>query len=197
MMFVTDFADLAVILPLAVLVGGSLAAIGWRREALAWTVAVGATLGAVLLLKIMTFAHPQAVLEGWSIGGGVGSPSGHTAAGTVAYGGLLTLAGTSRASRRRISLLAGTILAVAFGVTRLMVGNHSMGDVVVGAVLGLAGVSLFASLAGARQSATRLSSLAVPMAGTLLALLTFHGQRLPAEQALRTLVAEFRSGGAS
>jgi membrane-associated phospholipid phosphatase len=196
MVFLTDFADLAVILPLTVLVGAALATIGWRREALAWGLAVGGTLAAVLLLKMLAFAQPDPLLTGWSLGGGLGSPSGHTAAGTVVYAGLLTLAGRGGACRRSIAWLAGCMLAMAFGVTRLVVGNHSLADVLVGAALGLGGVTLFARLAGARPNATSGHSLVLPAAATLISLLTFHGQRLPAEQALRTLAAQLWPGGA-
>jgi membrane-associated phospholipid phosphatase len=194
MTFVTDFADLAVILPLAVLVAGSFAAIGWRREAFAWTVAVGSTLAAVFLLKMVIFAHPDALLADWSLGGGLSSPSGHTAAGTVVYAGLLTLAAQGRTSRRFIALLTGGALAAAFGVTRLVVGQHSLADVIVGAVVGLAGVWLLVWLASTRPTPASHGRLALPAAATLIALMTFHGQRLPAEQALRAVATQLWLG---
>ena len=76
MHFLTDFADLGVLLPLTALVALSLALVGMRREALAWTLAVTGTFGAMLVLKLMVFV----VLGSGSIRG-LGNPSGHTAAG--------------------------------------------------------------------------------------------------------------------
>ena len=54
--FLTDFGDQAVILPLAATVALIFLISGWRRGALAWTVAVSATLGVVLLLKLAFLA---------------------------------------------------------------------------------------------------------------------------------------------
>ena len=71
---ISDFADQAVTLPLAVGTGLLLAASGWRRGAIAWMVAIGATLGLIVLLKLRFFA-----CEG-------GNPSGHTAAAAAVYG---------------------------------------------------------------------------------------------------------------
>jgi len=47
--FVTDFADQAVVLPLALAIGVTLAVFGWSRAALAWVVAVGAIFGLTLV----------------------------------------------------------------------------------------------------------------------------------------------------
>src|SRR4051794_32189680 len=99
MLFFTDFADLGLVLPLAVLVALSLAAVRWRREALAWSVAVAGTLAAMLALKLAVFAYPG------HLAGAVRNPSGHTAAGIVVYAGLLALFGGRSATRARIALL--------------------------------------------------------------------------------------------
>ena len=52
---VTNFADQAVILPLAVGIALVFALSGWRRGALAWTAAIGGTLALVLFLKLRFF----------------------------------------------------------------------------------------------------------------------------------------------
>jgi membrane-associated phospholipid phosphatase len=189
MLFLTDFADLAVILPLAAIVAVSLAAVGWRREALAWSVAVTGTLAAILLLKLLAFSEAGDFLDGR-----LDSPSGHTAAGTIVYAGLLTLLGRRLATRVRIALLAGAALALLFAVTRLKVGEHSLPDVLVGAAAGLAGVLVLARLAGARPAAARGAGLLVVGAIVVLVAATLHGHRLRAEEALRAIAAEFRSG---
>src|SRR5918997_4183426 len=117
MRFLTDFADLGLVLPLAALVALALAAVGWRREALAWSVAVAGTLAAVLALKLLALAYSG------QLGTALRSPSGHTAAGTVVYAGLLTLlAGRRLGSRTGIALLAGAALAALFGCARFVLG---------------------------------------------------------------------------
>src|SRR5829696_3108384 len=101
MRFLTDFADLGLVLPLAALVALALAAVGWRREALAWSVTVAGTLAAMLALKLAFLAHPGLH------GAAMRSPSGHTAAGVVVYAGLLALlAGRRPGTRAAIALLA-------------------------------------------------------------------------------------------
>src|SRR4051812_50120493 len=88
MHFLSDFADLGLVLPLAGLVALTLAALGRRREALAWCLAIPGTLGAMAVLKVLVFVviGPQA----WA---GLGNPSGHAASATVAYGGVAALVG--------------------------------------------------------------------------------------------------------
>ena len=118
--FLTDFADPGLLLPLAALVGATLAAVGRRRDALAWGLAVGGTFAAVLALKLLVFA-----LTGPLLGRGLRSPSGHTAAGTVVYAGLLALlAGRRPGARVRVGLVAGTAFGLLFGSTRLAPGRR-------------------------------------------------------------------------
>src|SRR5215211_6442054 len=110
MRFLTDFADLGLVLPVAALVALALAAVGWRREALAWSVAVAGTLAAMLVLKLAVLAYSG------HLGAGMRSPSGHTAAGTVLYAGLLALlVGRRLGTRTGVALLAGVALALLFG----------------------------------------------------------------------------------
>ena len=82
MNFLTNFADEAVVLPLAVGVTIALYALGWRRGALAWAVAVGGTLALMLALKLVEFACGPSLLR---------APSGHTAAAAVVCGGLAVM----------------------------------------------------------------------------------------------------------
>jgi membrane-associated phospholipid phosphatase len=185
-LFLTDFADPGLVLPLAALVALSLAAVGRRRQAFAWSLAVAGTLGAMLVLKASSFALAA---------GGFGNPSGHTAAGVVVYAGLLTLVGERFAPRLPVALLSGAALAALFGLTRLEVGGHTLPEVLVGAAVGMAGALALAGLAGPRRSETPKSGHAVVAAAALLAVLAFHGNRLHADAELRRVVSEFRSAG--
>ena len=192
MLFLTDFADLGLLLPLAGLVALSLAATGRRRDAFAWSLAVAGTFAAMLLLKVLFFAF-----AGPGAGGGLRNPSGHTAAGVVVYAGLLTLLGERFAPRVPIALLAGTAFGLLFGSTRLALRVHTLPDVLVGGAVGLAGALVLAKLAGPRRPAAPASGRAVVAAVALLGALTLHGHKLHAEAALRSIAAEVRSGGES
>src|SRR5690349_19214711 len=80
---ITDFADQAVVLPLAAVILGMFAFTQWWRGAIAWSAVVGSALALVLLFKLRFFACNQVLPEVL-----VRNPSGHTAAAAVVYGGL-------------------------------------------------------------------------------------------------------------
>lgn len=180
MQFLTDFADLAVVLPFAVVVGFALLLAGWRRGALAWAVVVPATLGAVLLGKLVVAAC-GAYLPFHALFHGLRSPSGHTASAAVVYGGLLSLLlPEPRDDQRRViaAIVIAGVFAVLFGGTRLALHVHTRSDVLVGAALGVAGALVLTRLAGPRPARLRL---ALPVAAGLLVVLLFHGRHLRAE----------------
>jgi membrane-associated phospholipid phosphatase len=177
MRFITDFADLAVLLPLTLCFGGGLAWQGWRRGAVAWAIAVTATLAAMLTLKLM-FVGCAAALGGFS-------PSGHTAAGTVFYGGLAGLWLRRRGVPAVVALpLSAGPAALLIGASRIAVNAHSLAEVGVGAVVGSAGVALLLRLAGMPQGGLRLGRLAVVLVALMLVL---HGLRLPVEPDIKAV----------
>lgn len=187
MLFLTDFADLGLVLPLAALVALSLAAVGRRRDAFAWSLAVAGTFAAMLLLKVLFAASAGPVAAG-----DLRNPSGHTAAGVVVYAGLLALLGERFAPRVPIALLAGAAFGLLFGATRLAMRVHTLPDVLVGGAVGLAGALALAKLAGPRRPDAPASGRAVVAAAALLGALTFHGHRLHAEAAIRSIAGEVR-----
>jgi len=142
--FLTDFADQAVILPLGLAVALALVVLGWRRGALVWLLTLCATLAAMLALKILVgvcAANLAAV--------GLRSPSGHTAAAAMVYGGLVALLGRAgRSGFGRVTLIAAAI-ALLIGLTRIGLGEHTAADVLVGGLTGCAGAVLLVRLAGA------------------------------------------------
>lgn len=172
--FLTDFADPAVILPMAFTVAVALALFGWRRGALAWIVSVGGTLAAMLVLKLVFNAC------GSAIGIAIESPSGHAAAATVTYGGLLVLLGAANA----VALAAAFAVAFVVGLTRLVLGMHTLPEAVVGGLVGLAGVLLMIRLVGG----TRCPVPRVALIAALLAVLVvFHGAHVHAEPTIHRL----------
>jgi membrane-associated phospholipid phosphatase len=180
--FVTDFADQAVVLPLAVAVCLGLLGLGWRRGAAAWGISVGGVLAVMFVLKMVVLAC------GWRTGwSNLVSPSGHTAAAAVVYGGLLalvlprTLAGTGAA------VLAGGGMALIFGLTRLALHVHTVSDVVVGASVGVAGAIVMRWLAGANPNRRMSPRLGLVV---LTVMFVFHGHRLEAESRIRWLALD-------
>jgi membrane-associated phospholipid phosphatase len=170
--YLTDFADQAVILPLVLAVAVALAVQGWRRGALIWLIVVGATFAATLTFKVVFLACSP--LFGPM---DVHSPSGHVAAATVVGGGLAAMIFRQRASILPVALLA----AVVIGVSRLVLGMHSFPEVVVGALIGLAGAVAMLRFAGPPPHLRIAPLVAVIVVVAAL----FHGLHLPAEAAIR------------
>src|SRR5690242_12261261 len=135
---VSDFADQGLILPLAVGIGLLLALSGWRRGALAWAVAIGATLVVIVLLKLRFFGCAP-VLDPEARG----NPSGHTAAAAAVYGGLAGLVVRVIRDDRLWSigaaLLVAGVLAAIIGQSRLLLDRHTVAEVLSGGAIGIAG----------------------------------------------------------
>ncbi len=174
MNFVTDFADQAVVLPVVAVVLALLAIQGWYRGAVAWLVAVAGTFGLVFVLKVGFLACAP-------VFGPVGlaSPSGHAAAATVVSGGLVALLTSRTVIVLPVALLAGVVI----GFTRLSLHVHSAPEVVLAVAIGVAGVFALIRLAGA-PPALRLRPI---MAAIVVVVVLLHGERLPAEGAIRSL----------
>lgn len=171
--FLTDFADQAVVLPVVVVIAAALAAQGWRRGALAWLFAVGATFGTMLALKLV-FLGCQVVFGPLSIH----SPSGHTAAAALLGGGVAVLA------RARLAATAGAAVfaAVTIGTTRVLLGAHSPAEVMLGGTTGVAGVLLLWTLVGPRPAGLRIRWV---LAAVVVVAALLHGTRMPAEVVIR------------
>ena len=183
MVFVTDFADQAVVLPLAAIVGLVLGVMGWWRGLIAWAVAVAGTLAIMLALKLLALFLAQEFDLGTPM-----SPSGHVASACVVYGGLAVL--LLRGSLPTPVLACIPIgIAVLMGCSRIALQAHDPSEVVMGAVVGVAGVIVLARAAGPRPRVVGWPVLGAA-ACTMLA---FHGLHLPAEAAIKSA---FAAGGA-
>lgn len=172
MQYLTDFADQAVILPLVLATAVALAVQGWRRGAMAWILVVTATFAAILILKLMFLACSP--LFGPI---DVRSPSGHVAAATVVAGGLAAILSRHSGSILAVALLA----ALVIGLSRLVLGMHSVPEVVLGALIGLSGAGALRHFAG---RAPRISPAPLVAVVVIVAAM-FHGLHLPAEAAIR------------
>ncbi len=171
MIFLTDFFDQAVVLPVVAAVAAVLALLGWWRGAIGWLLAVGVTFGAVLILKL-GFLACGPVFGPWSLR----SPSGHTAAAAMVAGGLAALA----AGRRSAAVPVAVLAAGMIGATRVALGFHSVAEVCLGGAIGVAGAALLPGLAGRRRARRPVALL---LAACVVAVV-LHGLRLPAEAAI-------------
>jgi len=182
MNFLTDFADQAVVLPVAGAVLLGLLLLGWRRGALAWAASVAGVQAVMLLLKLATLSCGR--YFAWS---GLVSPSGHTAAAAMVYGGLLTLLAPASAAGAALTAAFGGVIALVFGLSRIALRVHTPADVAVGAAVGVAGAVLMRRFSGTRPPALSVSWVAVP---AVLAMLAFHGSRLDAEPRIHWLAEQ-------
>jgi membrane-associated phospholipid phosphatase len=172
MMFLTDFADQAVMLPVVFALAIVLAIQGWRRGALVWLGVVLVTFSVMLVLKLVFLACTP-LFDPIDMH----SPSGHVAAATVVAGGLAALLTRRRASILPIAMLA----AVVIGMSRLVLGMHSLPEVALGALVGLAGAAALQALAGVPPPLRPARLFAVVVIVAAL----FHGMHLPAEAAIQ------------
>lgn len=172
MRYLTDFADQAVIIPLVVAIAVALAAQGWRRGAVTWLIVVGSTFVATLVFKLV-FLSCSPVFGPMD----VHSPSGHVAASSVVAGGLAVML-----TRRRASILPAAVLtAIMIGISRLVLGMHSLPEVIIGAIIGIAGAVALIHYAGKPPRLKPAPLIAV----TVIVAMLFHGLHLPAEAAIR------------
>ncbi len=176
--FLTDFADQAVILPLAAAIALLLVGTRWWRGLAAWALTVGGVLGTVGVLKAMCVACavPLAAID-------LRSPSGHTASAAIVFGGMAILAAPNR---RSIVVFAPLACAIVFGATRLFLQVHTVADVLAGGAVGIIGAAFLALLIGPDVPVRRWT-WPLPLAVLLL----LHGQHLPAEVAIRSWATNF------
>jgi len=179
MSFITDFADQAVILPLAGAIGVALLAEGWRRGAAAWALAIAGTFAVMLALKLLFMACAD------SFGTpSIHTPSGHVAAATVVAGGLAAVL----LGRRASVLPLAALVALVVGISRIMLGAHSPQEVLLGALVGMAGASALLLLAGKLPPALNVRRIAVIAVAVVV---VFHGLHLPAEAHIRATAFRF------
>ena len=175
MLFVSDFADQAVMLPLATVVVAALALMGWWRGAAAWLLAVGGTLTMMLIVKVGLVGLSEDYGSEYMI-----SPSGHVASACVVYGGMAMLLFRDRVPTFLLAVVPISA-AVIVGYSRVALMAHSVDEVVAGAIVGCIGLVVLTVVAGPRPRLTTWP-LMVTSACTVLAL---HGLHLPAEEAIR------------
>ena len=174
----TDFGDLAVLLPLVAVVTIWLLAVRQSITVLWWLSAVALCIGTTAILKIYFFICPPVV--------DLHSPSGHTSLSTLVYGTLtLAMAAASIGWRRAAIITAGASFIAGIGISRVLVHAHSVREVVVGSIIGLVALALFARRFWRHPPMeSRLRALILTSA-VLMVLL--NGQALRAEEFLHAI----------
>jgi membrane-associated phospholipid phosphatase len=174
----TGFGDLAVLLPLAATIFAWLQLSRAPRAAAWWAIAVFLCVGATAALKIVFWGcAPVSDLH---------SPSGHASFSTLVYGatGLIVAAeGGRRWPQVATALSAALILGIA--LSRLLLGDHTVPEVVLGWVIGGACLAAFGRrYRRYRPHHARIAPLLIAV--TILALL-LHGSDLRAEGLLHRI----------
>jgi membrane-associated phospholipid phosphatase len=175
---VTGFGDAAVLLPLAAAILLWLVLSRALRAAAWWAVSVIFCGGATAALKIV-FWGCQPIAE-------IRSPSGHTGLATLVYGAIaLMIAIEGSGWRRRVALAGGVAAVLAIAVSRLLVGGHSLSEVILGWLIGSASLALF----GPRYRRYRPNGIRLSPAllGAVVLVSVLHGRRLHAEELLHRI----------
>lgn len=177
--WITDFADQAVVLPVACAVLLFLLLSRWWRGAIAWATAIICVLATMLVLKLFIGAC------GWELPfHGLASPSGHCASSAMLYGGCGVLLVRGLSVRGAAILALG--VAVFFAVTRVSLGYHTVPEALLGGIVGVTGGIGLRRLAGPPPERLRRVPLALLV---LVVALAFHGGHLPAERNLHSFAA--------
>jgi membrane-associated phospholipid phosphatase len=174
----TDLADLAVVLPLAITILFWLLAMRSPRAAVWWLIAVAICIGGTALLKIYFFSCPL-VTE-------LRSPSGHTSLGTLVYGTLILFtAGETEKWRRWAVIAIGALFILSIAVTRVLLHAHTMAEVVLGLFIGSVALIIFTQAYLRHRPVQRwFSPLFLVVAIIIFAL---HGHELRAEEFLHRI----------
>jgi membrane-associated phospholipid phosphatase len=174
----TNFGDLAVLLPLAGLITLWLLAIRQKSGFLWWLLALAFCVGGTAELKIYFYVCPPF--------SDIHSPSGHSSLSVLVYGTLtLAVAVEVTGWGRKIAAIAGALFILSIAVSRLLVQAHSVPEIVIGLLIGTSALWLFATKYLSRPPVEPHVRPLIAMAVTFMMLL--NGHELRAESFLRKI----------
>jgi len=187
--FVSDFGDTAVTLPFAAILALFLGGVQSPASSATALRSLALCLGAMVLLKVAFITCGRH----WDIG--LVSPSGHAAISLTVYGMAAMVLASWTAGWWRMSLaVAAAALVAAIAVSRVLLGVHTVTEVVVGLLVGAAALWVFAASylwpAKPRPGRANLFFLGLALVVPLAAL---HGERLPAERWVRQAAVMLRT----
>jgi len=172
----TQFGDLAVLLPLTAVMLSWLLVIRSSWGAASWALAVVFCAGLTAVLKIFLFDCPF-VPE-------LHSPSGHSSLSTLVYGAItLVSANETTHLRRLMTIGGGTCLILAIAASRLLLSAHSALEIGVGLLIGSAALALF----GRGYLRLRAAQAWLPplLIASAVVVFVMYGRELHAEEVLR------------
>ena len=173
----TDFGDLAVLLPLAAAILLWLFAVGERRVALWWLVALTLCIGVIAMLKIYFAACPAGAMR---------SPSGHAGFAALVYGMIAACLATRAPGHwHLVVLVGGGVVIAAIALSRLVLGAHTPIEIALGLLIG--GASLTTLLWGSSAFGSARLPLQPLLLATVLIIVLLHGQELHAEAVLHAV----------
>lgn len=175
---ITRFGELAVLLPLSLLLFAVLWGCESKQAAVDFLRALAACLFAMGVLKLFFLSCRLGANSGMV------SPSGHAAASTMVLGSLAIVVCSRLAGTWRVTAaLAVTAMIAAIAISRVMVGVHSISEVVVGTLVGTLSLTWFF------RSYRRLEhpplNVALLSLAAIAMLVLLHGTHLPVETILR------------
>ncbi|HYC14941.1 MAG TPA: phosphatase PAP2 family protein [Stellaceae bacterium] len=182
----TNFGDLAVLLPLVAVVLLWLRFARSKRDAFWWVLTAGFCMGATALLKIAFFVCPPA--------DALHSPSGHTSLSTLVYGGLALLAAADTKGWRRAAIILAAVAAIgAIAISRVLLSSHTWIEVALGLLIGASALAVLSArfLSGPRAGL----SVGTLVLAAALVVAVFHGRQLHAESLFRAIGVEMQGGG--
>lgn len=190
---VTSLGDSALLLPLIAWMALSLLIPRHdRTQGFRWVVAAGACGGVVALSKLL--------FMGWGVGAGLPGLdytgfSGHTALSTLVWPSIAGVLTRRANSAVRFSMLVlGLLIALGVAISRLVLRDHSVSEVILGAAWGLLTAAWFLQsfLRHARQSETVPLAIAARrqlllVGGGFLIAIFCYGRVFPSQYMLRDL----------
>jgi membrane-associated phospholipid phosphatase len=171
--FISDLGDSAILLPLSLLLVAAL----WRYQS--WSAALAFLWAAGFCAAVMFVLKVSFLTCGGTWQAGILSPSGHTSMSTTVYGAFAIVSARQAPDWRRLLIFAaGGLVIISIAISRIVLGMHSPPEVVLGLLVGMVALVIFA-LRYIRLGSTALN-LPLLLAISCLILLILHGARLPA-----------------
>ncbi|MGI4850222.1 MAG: phosphatase PAP2 family protein [Janthinobacterium lividum] len=186
MEFITQFGSVTLLIPLAILLAGALWHYEGRRAAMTFMVPMTGCMSAMLLLKLYFISC------GTGQAYGITSPSGHTASSTFVLGSVAVVVATHvRRYKAWMVLGLSTALILAIAISRVLLGAHTVEEVVAGFAVGVVTLLLF--VVPYMRTVRRPIRLKV-MAGAFLAVAALaYGVPSSAEQYIKMMSQHLRT----
>ena len=165
-------------LPIWLVLTMGLAVAGWRRAAAAWLGVIAAALGLMLLIKLALLATDALA---WA---DIRSPSGHTVSAALLGGGLFGLATAARTRPLWHGVCVAVLAGLLVGASRVIVGDHTVGEVALALPVGVLGAAALLKLQGRPPPGMRMGPILLTASLTAAA---SYGAHLKAEEIIARL----------